>query len=366
MSTKPATVGHAREGSSYLDVGGALTIRLVNASEKHRRRVAAQLNACEVTPSAPHITVQFVDRVASGAICRQGLIHTGWRGDDYYLLDRSTGVARASLPIGHLEGAVEMTCATTERNVPGLAELVRLKLLDEGFVAAHASAVRHEGLGLVPMGWAKGGKTGAVLAFAHQGAAFVGDEWIGFSADGTTMFGIGQSIKVTDRNLDLFPRAAATVGHTQRLLWRIGRGLERRELRPLAAVMPRVTERFAIRAKAGEVFAVPLEASHSSPDVLFLMINTDVDQVRVEPMATRELAERMAAVGSFERSVLNRWYEGFRYAFPGRRDPVLDGAPEREQAMLEQAFAGKPAFTVAHRHPGPLEPLFAAMVEVVR
>lgn len=357
---------HPGTADCLLQVAGALTLRLVGATPEQRGRVARQLSAKVVEHGTPQITVRFAERVGAGPISRQGLTHTGWHGEDFYLLDRGTGAPRASLPFGELTGGVEMTCAHTERNVPGLAELVRLKLLDRGMVTAHASAVTLDGRGVVPMGWAKGGKTGAVLAFARHGAAFVGDEWIAFGDDGTTMVGLGRSIRVADRHVGEFPALSSRAGTGRQLVWRIGRGLETRRIVSLRSVMPRITGRFAIQAREEEIFAVARSEAVASPDVLFLMINADVDDVRVEPTAPGALAQRMAAVGQFERSVLNRWYEAFCFAFPGRRDAAIESATERERAMLGRVFADKHAFAVTHRHPGPLEPLYEAMVRVVR
>ena len=67
-----------------------------------------------------------------------------------------------------------------------------------------------------------------------------------------------------------------------------------------------------------------------------------------------EVVERMLASQLAERRPLLAAYERFRFAFPSRRNPLLENATDEEERLLRQAFADVPAREL--RHPYPVAP----------
>ena len=65
-------------------------------------------------------------------------------------------------------------------------------------------------------GWAKGGKSEVLLAFAARGATYVGDEWIYLADRGRRMVGLPEPIRLWDWQLRQMPEFAARVSRAQR------------------------------------------------------------------------------------------------------------------------------------------------------
>jgi hypothetical protein len=84
-------------------------------------------------------------------------------------------------------------------------------------------------------------------------------------------------------------------------------------------------------------------------------------EIRVRPVAGADVAARMAFSLQHERAPLTACYEQFRFAFPERDNPLLEDAPRRERALLEEILAGRSGHAVDHPYPVRLEGLFEAM-----
>jgi hypothetical protein len=69
----------------------------------------------------------------------------------------------------------------------------------------------------------------------------------------------------------------------------------------------------------------------------------------------------MTACMAYEHRTLTEHYLKFRFAFPARRNDMLDRLEELYAAALERAFAGKPAHVVAHPYPARIGALHDAI-----
>ena len=58
-------------------------------------------------------------------------------------------------------------------------------------------------------------------------------------------------------------------------------------------------------------------------------------------------------------------YFAFQFAFPERRNRMLDGLAEQHARMLRDALHGKEAWTVSHPYPTDLGKLFDALAPFV-
>jgi hypothetical protein len=68
----------------------------------------------------------------------------------------------------------------------------------------------------------------------------------------------------------------------------------------------------------------------------------------------------MTASLTYERRNLLATYQQFRYAFPDRRNILLETAAEQELKLLTQAFEGRPSYELLHPYPVPLFDLYHA------
>jgi hypothetical protein len=98
--------------------------------------------------------------------------------------------------------------------------------------------------------------------------------------------------------------------------------------------------------------------SNPRPEVLLLALSHAAPDVRVRPVPSDEVAQRMRHSLEEEDQRLQSCYHKFRYAFPGRRNELFERAAELRAAALDSALAGLRAFEVRHPYPVPLEPLY--------
>jgi hypothetical protein len=93
---------------------------------------------------------------------------------------------------------------------------------------------------------------------------------------------------------------------------------------------------------------------------VFLPVLGQHDGIAVVATDGAEVAARMVSSLEFERAALTTAYQQFRFAFPDRVNPVLDGAREQELKLLTAALAGLPAYEIRHPYPVPLRTLYDA------
>jgi hypothetical protein len=255
--------------------------------------------------------------------------------------------------------------------VPHLVAIVNLIALARGVLPLHASAFTWNGAGVLATGWAKGGKTEALLAFLSEGAAYVGDEWIYLGGEGPRMHGIPEPIRVWDWQLRETPwlRGRLATGARARL------AALRALSRPLAGLSagggaaarlarrarPLVDAQRWVQLPPREFFGAERCVASALPDALFLVGSHEAPEVAVRRIAPSEVAARMLASLAFERAELVATYQKLRFAFPAARNRWLDGAEAREGELLERALAPLPAFEVLHPYPVSFAALHAAM-----
>lgn len=375
MTTPPRTV--------LLDVYGVLTMALVDATSVDVEAVRRQLGPLPgLTPvGEADLTIRFVDApIVHGPLRAIG--RDAAASDDAFIVLRGRRQTDVWLQvpverIGRLP--LELVAQRGIRSVPYLLSVVLLSALAKGSIPVHASAFLAEGRGTLVTGWAKGGKTEALLAFAEHGAVYVGDEWVLVSADGTTMTGIHESMRLWDWQLAMVPRIGRRIGTARRIrlgsaavsarsmrgvagLPVVGPSAAGDAARRLAAMLDRQrslqvppTRVFDGRVAAG---AVPLDhvvliGSSSEPGVTVTSIDGAALAAQTATTVVHELAD-LVALDLAHRSV-----------FPDRRNPVLDDLEAILIKSLETAVSGHACHEVRHPYPPDIESLYQPMADVL-
>jgi hypothetical protein len=263
-------------------------------------------------------------------------------------------------------------CQRGVRKIPHLIGLVTLSALKHGCAPLHASAFQHNGNGVLVTGWAKGGKTEALLAFSNRGAEYIGDEWILLSPDGLSMYGLPEHIRLQDWHLRRLAPVARRVPLSRRLFFRgvrafesAYRALPRRlaKMPPLGLVgeaMPALRRQLNVQLDPLDVFGSPSSFA-GRPDTVFLMVSDEQPTVRVEPVDAELVARRMAASVAYEQMPLQAAYLASRFAFPERRIAWLEDAGRVQAHIVRSALKAKDAFIVRHPYPVDLDELYRAM-----
>ncbi|MGH3035376.1 MAG: hypothetical protein ACRDON_12600 [Gaiellaceae bacterium] len=374
-SKHPLPAGDSRE-IDY-DLHGLVGIRLVDASPRDAAAVTRQLGPIQARlEREPDIVIRFVDRLATSSRLRHLGVEEAGFTDDAFLVLRSKHKAPAKVQIAFTEigERCEIVCERGLPAVPLLIPIVNLTVLHKGAVPLHASAFVHDGTGVVATGWSKGGKTEAMLAFVSRGAQYVGDEWVYITGDGERVFGIPEPIRVWDWHLQELPRYRALAGRGERVRLRAIKSLLSLEgvfttprarslalARGFRRVAPLLRKQLFVDIPPERLVAGGLGTLSGGFERLFFLASHDAPDVRVEPIDPLEVGRRMVFSLQHERLPFMTYYLMFRFAFPDRRNPVIEEAEELQREALERVLAGKPAYAVYHPYPASIPALFDAM-----
>lgn len=358
------------------DLQGLVGIRLIGAGPSDLAAVRAQLGPIEGTLTRePDIVIRFVERLPLDSPLRLiGEREAGFTEDAFLVLrGKHKTPAVVELPLEKIGGRLEIRCERGLTAVPLLIAILNLTALARGGLPLHASAFRYQGRGVLAPGWAKGGKTELLLAFAAEGAEYVGDEWVYLDRGGDRISGIPEPIRIWDSHLVDLPtfrrrlRARqrvrlACLRHSARWMTRAAgdarSGGWRRGMRRLARVVE--SQRY-VHLPPGDVFGAELGPMTSRLDTVVFVASHDGPDTVAEAVSAEEVAERMTASLQEERSDLMSCYRQFRFAFPGRRNRLLDTVEEIERQRLHDFLRGRTSYAVHHPYPPSLPALFEAV-----
>ena len=366
------------------DIHGLLSLRLVDPAPSLARATARQLNPLRPTTltSEPDVSISHRSAALRGKRFRLGDAGDGRESEfsdaGFTMLWAGTAV---SMPFHSVGASCAIACSRGAGMRRLLVDYVRpalqLSLLPKGALALHAAAVSHNGKGVLLAGWAESGKTEAMLGFLRAGASFVSDKWTIVDGDGGSIHHFPTPITVRHWMIDLIPglrerltgperlraKAAGLAGSVLRGNGVLSRVPALGEVRGLADLAGRVS------VTPGQLFGEtgdgrgPWRRSSTAPlHSLFLLITSSDEKILVRPADADEVARRLADCAVYERRTFLGLYQRYRFAFPGRSNPLIEDAPRMESQMLSEALASKRVFTV--EAPFPFDP--AALYEAIQ
>ena len=358
-----------------LEVHGVVGVRLIGATTRDAAKVERHLGAERTSLDRdPDIVIRFTERLSVPAITYLGLNSAAFADDGFYILDKNDGKIQARIHFDQIGGQCELLCANGLDSIPLLMDIVRFSFLAKRYIPLHASAFRYEQTGVLVMGWAKGGKTEALLAFANHGAEYVGDEWVLLSADGGTMYGLPVSVAIRDWHVEHVPHLVPRVSLEHRILFNMIRFLERlyaiwgftpwsKSLlrRMLGRGLPRVRQQLIVRRHPRDLFRGRYCEGGVAMDKLFMTMSHSGSDFTVTPSDPLDVARRMSASVVYEHAQFFDYYEAFLFAFPHRRNTFLDEMGTLHEQLLCQALDGKEAYDIVHPYPFSFETLFDTM-----
>ncbi len=376
--------GHPEAQAPAVDYSlhGLVTIRLTGAPRAALGELEYLLGPSTGHPAAePDIRITYASSDADlgprASLRLIGLHESAFDAGRFYLLNDHG--RRAAFDFERLGEPCEFVCAPGASVFPYLLPVIGLRLLRKGYVMLHAASLVHEGTGVLVTGWQKGGKTETLLAFMAAGGQYLADEWTILSPAEGRMWGISGTLQIWDWHLRYMPQYWARLRPAERSRLRLLR-LYQRVYRALPAgwrgrgPAGEWLERLSLdggvslvgqaRSAPARLFAGQLWDGAAPIDVVFLAgVGAAVNVAPIDPA---DIARRMVASLAFERRGLMARYDQYRYAFPGRRNALLDSAGEREGELLGQALQGRPAYEVVHPYPVPLPKLFEVCGPLVR
>lgn len=353
------------------DLRGQVGVRLLDAEAGDRLAVARQLGPLERRLERdPDVTIRFVDRVDHGRLTYVAWPDAAFDERRFYLLTGKGRLeAKSIVPFESLGVGCEIVCERGLAAVPLLLPIVGLTALAKGVLPLHASAFVHDGRGVLVTGWAKGGKSETLLAFMTRGARYVGDEWVYLAGDGQ-MFGVPEPIRLWGWQVEQLRSLAPRLSRSER--WRLrglgalagtaGRLAPRRAGGRLGSLARRgaglVRRQVSVQVPPSRLFGPDRLVDVAPVDAVVLASSHESDEVRLDPADGREIGQRMLASLAHERRTLLDAYRQFRFAFPDRRNELIERAPEIEAELIDRALGGRPAAWLRHPYPCRLEALF--------
>ncbi len=355
------------------DIHGIIGVRLLDPLDSDIRAIEKQISFPQTSlQREPDIIIRFVPRLDTPALTYLGL-YAGYTSEGFYLLKSSKKPCKVRIPFEHVGGKCEIVCQSGLRSVPLLIAILNLTFLGKGFLPLHASGFIYEGVGNVVTGWAKGGKTESLLSFSQHGAVYVSDEWTVFSADGERMFGLIEPIRLWNWHLSQIPRLQKKKSTRDKLVFGTINGLDGlynllekiglKSLFPvkvLGEMLPALKRQLNIRIAPQELFEGRLQ-QQARPENVFLVMSHQKDTIEVEPIPAAEIAERMISSNEYEQIVLTEQYKAFRFAFPERKNELIENMHQIQLELLRKIFDGKPAYRVVHPYPVSFAALFKKM-----
>ena len=365
-------------GRSTVDfnIHGLLTVRFVDPSPgavaSYRERLRPVLRPAGDREA--DIVVHFQDEITTSDLQYVGLNSAGFDDEGFYLLDDVNGAVNARIPFERVGGRPEIQCRRGLKTVPLLTDIILLTALSKNYVPLHASAVVYQEAGLLFMGWAKGGKTGAMLSFMNHGAEFIGDEWILLSDDGREMLGLPNPVNISEWQFEYMPELKPEVSVGQRLFFNSVHGLVSVQgmvarstfkksylAKMLGKAAPPLRRQLRVSKSPQKLFTDQVGRLRATPDRLYWLVSHSAPETTIEPHDPQEAARRMAEANEYEQRSFFELYQAFKYAFPCKKNDFLDKAAALQRSLLIRALAGKDVFKVRHPYAGPLDQLFSHM-----
>ena len=353
-----------------LDLHGIVGIRVLDAQERDVRTIVRQIGPLVAPLSGePDIVVRFVDELPEpGRMTYAGWLDCAATDEDFYLLRGREGVAaRTILPVSDVGSRCEIVSERRTGPVPHLLAVINMTALAKGVLPLHASAFTYQGTGVLATGWAKGGKTETLLAFASRGATYVGDEWVYLTPDGM-MHGVPEPIRLWHWHVAQLPALRSELSRTTRARLAalpsaataaaaLGSRLPGLPASVLRRAAPVVSRQAYIQVPPARLFGEEAIALHGRLDRVVLVASHDGDQVSIEPLDGSRVAAHMRASLEEERSPFLQMYRQFRYLFPDRRSPVVEEASAIERRLLDEYLGQRPAHLLRHPYPVRLDDL---------
>ena len=358
------------------DIHGVLGLRLIDPTPSLARLVARQFDPWRPASlaSEPDVSISRLTPPSP----RERRYRLGDAGDsqecDYgeseFILRK--GTMAVSIPFAFVGSG----CTIGWSGAGGMRRLLidyvrpalQIALLPKDRLALHSAAVNYGGKGILLAGWAESGKTEAMLGFLQAGAAFVSDKWTIVDGDGSSIHHFPTPITVRNWMIDLIPGLRDRLKATELLRARAA-GLVTSVIRAEAlSRAPLTTGVKGLADLAGRVSVTPSQllgkdgdgASQwrSSPSAplasLFLLVTSGEDRIAVREADVDEVASRLADCAAYERRAFFGLYQRFKYAFPGRRNRLIEEAREAESRTLAKALSSKRVFVV--EAPFPFDP----------
>jgi hypothetical protein len=205
----------------------------------------------------------------------------------------------------------------------------------------------------------------------NHGAHFVGDEWVFVSADGSSMLGLPMPMSISEWQIKHIPRFAPEIKFQQQILFQSIKAIERLHtalkqtwlrkrytFKWLDKALPYFKKQLKIYTLPQDLFRNQVGNLKAVPQKIFLILGHPGPDIRIERSDAAKLALQFAQVSEYELQDFMKYYQAYKFAFPGIENDFLEDVSNLQRRLLKPALAGKDAFTVYYPYGESLELLF--------
>ena len=371
----PNTVTSAHPGRIDFDIHGVVRIRLIDASPDDLEAVSDLFGCPSKQPLGdPDVTVRFVEDLPVRGIRFLGHEQHGFTDEGFFLLQEGTRQVKARIPFDQIGGRCEIVCKSHHGSLPLLLPIVSLNALKRECVPVHASAIVYDGVGILMAGWAHCGKTAALLGFASKGAEYVGEEWVLLNGNSQRMYGLVRPFELSYRHVAGLPHVRNAMKLASRCAFhgigvlnalqkmfcgdRVRGSLVFRSIRRASAA---VEERLRPAVAPSAIFQDRIRTAGAPVDKIFLFFNHEDQRIEVEQIAPFDMARRLSLLVQHELTPLLGHDTAYRFAFPRRKNEVIESAAEDSFRLLARAINGKDTYIVRLPYPHAFLELYNAI-----
>jgi len=357
------------------DIHNIVGIRVINPSESDLKLISNNYEDHEKELNRePDITIKFISSLESPELVFVGLDNAGFNKDGYYILSSGRSKLKVKIPFEKIGQPLEIICQSGIPGIPLLNHIINLSFLSKNYIPLHASAFRYNKKNAVVMGWSKGGKTESLLAFANNGAEYIGDEVVILSENGDEMFGIPAAVTVWEWQYKQVSKLIPKLNKNKKnlftlihLIEAVYNFLKKTFLKNsfitkiIAEALPAFKRQLNFRVAPKYIFKEKIYKEKAYPDKIILIMSHDSEEIKVENCLIDEVINRMLNSHEYEMSTFIQHYNTFKFAFPHLENLFLENVNKLQSELLKTALAGKEAFKVLHPYPVSFERLFNEM-----
>jgi hypothetical protein len=357
------------------DIYGIVGISILNASESDLKLISNHFHEFEKElDREPDITIKFVTNLATPDLIYIGLDNAGFNEDGFYILSSGRFPLKVKIPFEKIGSPFEIICQSGAPEIPLLSHIINMSFLSKGYIPLHASAFRYNNKNAVVLGWAKGGKTESLLAFANNGAEYIGDEIVMLSKNGDEIFGIPTSVTIWEWQFKQVPKLIPKLNRDKKTLFTLIHAIElinnffRKTFlknfsisKFITEALPAFKRQLNFRVNPKFIFKEKIHRGKVFPDKIILILSHNSETIEVERCSIDEAINRMTNSHNYEVNDLLQHYNTFKFAFPNLKNQFLENINTTLQNLLTAALIGKKAYKVLHPYPVSFEKLFNEM-----
>jgi len=333
----------------FLNIHNLVAIRIENASSEAKRLIQCEFGRFRMeTLDRPDAHITFVDRInIAGRLVFVGS-SAAYDKERFYLHDHAGSLVAFPYEtlgnsVGYVECEKDLDLDLFHWGV--MRPIIMFNLLSRDSALVHSSSLFHRGIGVLLPAWGFAGKTNLLLRFLKDGAEYISDDWTIVTKDGL-MLSFPTSINVLGYNLAEFPELSAYGDWNARVrnflykrlatsfwwLQRSGVKFGKWEKRIKSEIWNLNKK---IRIPYERMFPKGHVRDKCPIDQVFMLAPSNIDRIRIEDTKPENVARKMAYCLLYERDIVADHYNMFRFAFPERRNSLVEDKEIEERIMYE-------------------------------